>query len=106
MARKRRYHPDECKDGYLTSRDVDALIGHLRNRAKDRVDEDCLAFIAVHERIHRDVCLRTLSEAEAARKVDALANGFLQQHGDWVNNASSLYWSFYESVTEDMVCTG
>ncbi len=95
-----RYHPDDCPGHYLREEDVLALEAELRREHRDAEDRAALAFIQEHERLHRARCLGELVESRYRADVEALARGFLQEHGDWAHHISPVYWEFYEWASE------
>lgn len=103
MGSRKRYHPDDSPRSYLRAGNVARVLAALRSSAKTAADRDCLKFIEEHERLHRARCEGEMDAPAVAHALDALAHQYLAAHGDWVQNASRLYWQFYERVHEDGV---
>lgn len=103
MGTKKRYHPDDSPRSYLSEGDVAHVLAALRPLADTPADRDCLRFIEDHERLHRARCEGHMETAAIANALKALAQKYLAAHGDWVQNASRLYWQFYERIHEQGV---
>lgn len=95
-----RYHPDDCPRRYLRDEDVLALDAELRCEYSDAEDRAVLAFIREHERLHRARCLDVLAESRYKEEVEAIAQRFLREHGNWAHRISPVYWKFYEMASE------
>lgn len=103
MGSGKRYHPDDSPRSYLRAGDVARVLSALRSSAKTDADRDSLKFIEEHERLQRARYKGEMDAQAVARAQDALAHKYLAAHGDWVQNASRLYWQFYKRVHEDGV---